>query len=421
VVWNVGRKCSSDGFAFACAASTGSILILNSDDQFPCERWDVRLLEALEVRDFDGEDFELRDGAVDDFVIQVSSGTPADDRDLMVLPILSRARYDRMGYALYPGYESVCADDDFSEHARMDGVVIDARHLLFPHLWAGRTAPDEVYAHANREQAYAVGAWMLELRRACNFGLVSFNMSQTSAKRIAFCLPGESFSAPWVWNLVQLENLLAKAGYVVQLFWGETSNVFEARAMLRQEVIQAGPFDYVLMLDDDNLVTFPQVQQMVTELEGHAEISGVTAWTLIQPSVGDAVPIASCGRLSPEGRVIPFTFKELREAQGLMEIEYTGFPCLLLRYQALVDAGKKCFFPIFSDSFTWGMSGEDYAFISRCRKKGMRFFVDPRLCIPHLKTRPIQAPRLDEEPIDLTGLPVLSPDAGPLQKELQTV
>ena len=49
----------------------------------------------------------------------------------MVLQIMSRAYYSQRGYAMYPEYESMYADNDFTEHARHDGVVIDARHLVF--------------------------------------------------------------------------------------------------------------------------------------------------------------------------------------------------------------------------------------------------------------------------------------------------
>lgn len=402
VVWNVGRKCMVDGYSYAAAASTGAILIMNSDDIFPPHAWDDALSVAAR---------SLSDPYVP-FVIQTASGTAADARGLMVLQILSRARFERLGYALYPGYESMYADDDFSEMARRDGVVIDATHLLFEHRHAEKTEWDAVYKHQNREQAYAAGAWMLDLRRACGFGIVSANMPR-QLRRVAFCLPGESFSWRWISHVIQLQWLAVQAGFEVHFFWGHSSSVFVTRAMLRQQVLEVGGFHFVLMLDDDNLLTFPQFQQMVCELEAHPELSGVSAWTWIQPDDENAVPIPSCGMLSPEGKTVPFTPKQLREATGLLEVEYSGFPCLLLRFETLEAAGNDCFLPIFRSAFEWGMSSEDYAFFVRSREKGMRFVVDPRLCVPHLKTRAIAAPRLDQEPIDLTTCPV----AGPLQKE----
>ena len=46
VVWNTKRKCSVDGWNIAAAASTGKVIILNSD-MFPPDRWDEELLEAI--------------------------------------------------------------------------------------------------------------------------------------------------------------------------------------------------------------------------------------------------------------------------------------------------------------------------------------------------------------------------------------
>jgi hypothetical protein len=163
-VWNTGRKCMVDGYNAALALARGHILILNSDDMFPPAHWDTSLLEAVSAA-------RGKINADEDFVIQVSSGTPADARDLMVLQILSRSRYKRLGYALYPQYEGVFSDDDFSEHARQDGVVIDARGLLFKHehptVNGGQF--DEVYAWQNRSEQYEVGASILARRRQVKF------------------------------------------------------------------------------------------------------------------------------------------------------------------------------------------------------------------------------------------------------------
>jgi hypothetical protein len=105
-----------DGYAAACRAATGQVLILNSDDMEPPENWDALLSDQ-----FSGLDPMERD-----FVVHVSTGW-CDGPQASSIQILSRARYERLGYAMYPGYESLYADDDFLEHAYVDGVVIDGR------------------------------------------------------------------------------------------------------------------------------------------------------------------------------------------------------------------------------------------------------------------------------------------------------
>ena len=78
--------------------------------------------------------------------------------------------------------ESMFADNDFCEHARQDGVVIDARHLMFPHRhwlfkasdgeWAetgkGDRQEDDVDRAQNRREAFNVGFDVLAQRRTCS-------------------------------------------------------------------------------------------------------------------------------------------------------------------------------------------------------------------------------------------------------------
>jgi hypothetical protein len=154
------RQCSVDGWNIAAKASTGNVLILNADDFFPSEDWDLELRRVI-----DGHN-PLKE----DLVIHVSTGNPRD-KDLISLGILSRARYERLGYALHPSYESVYSDDEFTEHAYRDGCVIDARHLVFEHRHPGmgKAADDAVYQWQNRREAYESGKANLERRRKEGF------------------------------------------------------------------------------------------------------------------------------------------------------------------------------------------------------------------------------------------------------------
>jgi hypothetical protein len=126
------------GVNLAAKASSGSILIVVADDQFPCEGWDEELLNLLRIgQEITSFTNPIANGiaAGTEFVVEVSTGTVNEhERGIMVMPILSRARYERLGYVFYPAYESMYADNDFCEHARQDGCVIDGRSLpVFPH------------------------------------------------------------------------------------------------------------------------------------------------------------------------------------------------------------------------------------------------------------------------------------------------
>ncbi len=154
VVWNNLRHCTADAYNAGAAESTGRILILNSDDMFAPPDWDESLVAV--VPDLNAE-----------FVLDV----PTSANGLLTLQIFSRARYEKLGYAFYPEYLSAYADNEFTEHAHRDAVVLNARHVLFRHEHPGMYGPgwDDVYEHENSAQAYELGRALLETRRAAGF------------------------------------------------------------------------------------------------------------------------------------------------------------------------------------------------------------------------------------------------------------
>lgn len=157
---NSNRYCSVDNWNCAAKASSGRVIILNADDFFPPPSWDRKLLEV--IPDLNSE-----------YIIHVSTGCPDqawEDR-LISLGIISRALYERWGYALYPEYESMESDVDFTERGYRENVVIEARHLLFEHRHPvfGKADYDAVYRWQNRPEAYASGKTILLRRRAEGF------------------------------------------------------------------------------------------------------------------------------------------------------------------------------------------------------------------------------------------------------------
>lgn len=169
------RRDSVAGWNHAASISTGSILILNADDFFPPPHWDSLLLskiaEAGHLRQFNADPPQF----VDEFAIHTDFGYSGTDcgwvHNLMALGIISRPLYLKWGYALYPEYESMYSDNDMTEHAYQDGVVIEAFDLVFEHRHPafGKAQMDEVYRKQNRPEAYELGKRVLERRRACKF------------------------------------------------------------------------------------------------------------------------------------------------------------------------------------------------------------------------------------------------------------
>ena len=392
VLYNRQRKCMVDGYNIAASAATGEVLILNSDDMRPPHHWDDLLLAAM------GE----RCGLSDDFVIQVSSGTPADTRSLMVLQILSALRYQRLGYVMYPGYESMYADDDFSEHARADGVVIDARHLMFPHrhpdmaLGVAGDNLDAVYRHQNRQESYELGSRLLGLRRSMGFSTSPAPLIPPAPappparqKTIAVCTPGDVFSGVWLGNFLTLFAQLINEGYTIQCFLNYSSNVYITRRCILEGIQRLSPPpDYVLWIDDDNTPNWGHISGLIADLEAYPQADIVTGWCWIQPDGYEIRPLTSCGYLGEGNSGNHITEAALRKADGLLLIDFSGFPTMLMRGKVATSLPVSAFDPLPAPGSRWGFTGEDVSFCINAAKAGFKCFVDSRFEIPHYKLRP---------------------------------
>jgi glycosyltransferase involved in cell wall biosynthesis len=384
------------GVNTAANASTGRILIVNADDQYPCDRWDERILDCLLPK---GRPIGELGGFLDyfkdkDFVLEVSTGTPEEhDRGIMVMPILSRARYERLGYVFYPEYESMFADNDFCEHARQDGVVIDARHLLFPHKHPIVTGEpmDEIYKAQNRKEAYQLGQSLLQARRASKFDnqaviLPSVNPAKDDRPVIAMCLSGDDFRGAWVDGIMDLQAHLIQRDFRIYRMREYVSNVYVTRENLRQAMQGLDPRpELVLWIDDDNVLTPAQFDRLYSDLEDHKELDGVTAWSWIHDDDKKHFMV-SCGAFAPDRlHWNPFDSLTFPKESALKPCEVTGFPAFLMRWSAIEKAGGMPFLPFLDSSLPHGLCGEDIAFCRRAGDGGAVFMVDPRVRVPHLK------------------------------------
>jgi len=104
---NHGRPCLVDGYNQAAKMSHGSVLILGADDVFASPHWDTELLKTLGDK-------------LDQEVVW-----HVDNVGVMTQPILTRPYYERYGYLYWHEYFGWYADEEFTDVARADGVVID--------------------------------------------------------------------------------------------------------------------------------------------------------------------------------------------------------------------------------------------------------------------------------------------------------
>jgi hypothetical protein len=389
LVFNQGRRCWVDAVNTAAKVATGDILIVVADDIWPYKQdsalsatthWDTALRETL--RGF----LTL---AAQGFAVEVSTGTPAEhERKILAAPIISRALYEKWRYVLFPGYESMYADNDIFEHADSMGCLIDARHIQFEHrhpLFTG-AALDEVYKHQNRAQAYEFGRELLEIRRRTNFGEPAKPKLAAIRKKptLAVMAPGEWFPSKWVGNWTDLIGTMESTFSMVHARFGESSNVYAMRNGLAASLAEMQPSpDFVLWIDDDQILTPENLTRLYQDFVEHPEIDIVAGWAWrVLP--GDEWVTSVWALNSKAGS--PMTFEDLMSGpEPLKPVSQSGFPAVLMKYSAIQKAGPNPFLPLIDPEFMHGMSGEDTAFFVRARLGGAKCYVDRRVLVPHLK------------------------------------
>jgi len=409
VIWNTGRRCYVDGVNLAAAASSGDVLIVNADDQYPCDKWDEALKTVIARQKWDDTEAVEKD----DYVISVSTNTPKEhERNIMVMPILSRERYERFGWVFYPAYESMMADDDFCAMAKRDRCIIDARHLIFPHKhWInGQREKDEQDRAQNSEQAYNEGAKLFAARKRINFAGIPPKVEEVKDKSlpaVVIMTPGNGFCGVWFDAYVKLFGYMTSR-YNVATLRQYTSNAAITRTIMARQIQEQEfptPIEFLLWIDDDNAITPEQLEMLMADLRNHPEYDAVVGWTWCgnDDSLDVGRATISCGWLkdcepTADGQDVQFTKirqitpKEMFESKtDLIEIGYSGFPVVLMRFSLLGKVGPRLFAPYADPRCEVGVGGEDVAFFARGTiRSGARYAVNRRVKVPHFKMRPIE-------------------------------
>lgn len=385
IVWNEGRKSCIDGWNTAFAAATGDVLIMASDDFFPPEKWDVLLEEVI----------GNRDPRTQDFAIRVGSNNPNQQRDLWPT-IISRARYERLGYALYPEYESgICADDDDCEHIKLDIAegrteLLDARHIQFfeDHPTFTAQPSDAVYEYQNRPQCYVRGARILAGRREAKFANTEPIIDPKVEERlIALCLPGKAFDMNWLASYTELITRLMYAGWHLGFAFAYCADASRTRQeIIRKIAAQPMRPKYMLWLDHDNTITFDQVMILISDLETlkHPKPAAYAGWAWC------ADGMVSCGAVREDGSGLQPLDPKVLEQGAIIEVGYSGMPAVLMHTEVALALGREAFVPIPEPRMPDGYYAEDVSWCIRARAQGYHVYVDARVGSPHWKTQQLK-------------------------------
>ena len=395
VVKNRGTNSVVSQINHGCVVARGLLIHVSMDDLFPPRHWD-----SLIWRAFAGSNLSTLDSVINPHVLHVTTGSPTDDT-LFIPQIFTRMLFEERGYAVHPSYDGMFSDNEFTEHAKAKGIVLDGRHIRYEHRHPafGTAEMDSVYAGENREQAYADGLRNFEYRKALCFPRES-EPQHAPVKHalvkpyIALCAPGEIFHQEWLvgWtNLILWLSL--EAGFNLHMMFAHTSNVYCTRMEITEAVLAMRPKPHLwLWLDDDNTITREQLALLIQDLVEHPELDGVVGWCWCDREDDPENPfMMSCGKQDEQMRLLRFGFEDFDKAESpLIPIEWSGFPCVLIRNEAMEKLGAQAFKPILRDDVNFGFTSEDTSFFWNARQMGMKFAVDARVKVPHVKYRKIE-------------------------------
>lgn len=129
------------------------VLILIPDDMIPC------------LNDYDEyirEIFEKSENGLDT-ILHFNTSTWADLLDVWC--IMGKTYYDRFGYIYYPEYKSICADNEYTEVAKILNKYIFSELCPFNHYFeSDETAVKNWYFNAEDDVVY-------QIRKKINFGI----------------------------------------------------------------------------------------------------------------------------------------------------------------------------------------------------------------------------------------------------------
>jgi len=146
--WNAGAKLAK-----------GGIIVQMSDDWTPPRHWDALISNAI------GDTTQEK-------VLAVSDGLRQDK--LLCMAIMTQSRLKKQGYMFHPDYQDsdgIYSDNEFTERAYSDGVVIEAKDLFFKHenpMFTGGQADEQLKNH-NKPEFYEKGKTIYEKRKSQNW------------------------------------------------------------------------------------------------------------------------------------------------------------------------------------------------------------------------------------------------------------
>ncbi len=351
VVTNFGRDCLVDQCNAGLLAAQGEIIAWNQDDMRYPSHWDTEIAKLVPDRSK---------------AFCVQARTDGSRKDLLTLPtICTRVLHEQIGL-LPTEYESMYSDDEWSMKAwKLAGVIPSNLYFQHFHPVNGTAASDAVYELENRQEAYRVGLEVFEKRKALGFPRVPFpgenplevpTLEAAPYPILALAFLGKEFSGPWVDSFLAMGMELKEAGVIVKRFRGYAANVYQARIDVCGRILEDADITgedpkYVLWMDGDNVAAPGQLTGLIKFLDHYPGVDAVAGWCWVKKahrwttSVGDFWDEDGV-HLTNFNLDALFAGETPAEKFAPKDIEQTGFPFLLMRFESMRELGPYAFRPM---------------------------------------------------------------------------
>jgi len=134
------NTCVVEATNHAAKNATGEILIYTSDDFEAPQNWDKLVVD------------KFKDNLHSPMLLKVHDGLQKFDAQVLTIPIVNRALYERLGYFFHPEYKSMWTDCDLHHVCANNHWISGAPELLFQHLHYsnGKSPKDETYTRSDK-------------------------------------------------------------------------------------------------------------------------------------------------------------------------------------------------------------------------------------------------------------------------------
>jgi len=213
-------------------------------------------------------------------------------------------------------------------------------------------------------------------------------------KRIIFCIPGSNFSGTFFANWTEFVVKCMRSNIIPMLSHSEDAIVYYARnKVLNGDVLRGihqKPFDgkikydYLMWIDSDIIFNFDQFQKLLSYnldivsgiymMKGGQNFATVQNWDV--------------EFFKKNGYFQFLTEKDVKEWQGgLMDVSYTGFGFMLVKYDVFESLEYPWFRPNWQQisEDVRDFSSEDVSWCQNIKKLGFHIYVDPSVRVGHEK------------------------------------